>query len=298
MIYTLTINPAIDYMIHMPNLNKGAINRSSYEEIFVGGKGINVSIVLKNLGKASTAQGFIAGFTGERIEQGVKDMGINTDFIRLKSGTSRINVKIRTDEETDINCQGPDISDDDFEFLFRKVRGLTSNDTLVLAGSVPSCISDRIYSDILKNANCKAVVDACGSLLLNTLQHEPLLIKPNLEELASTVNRTLDTISDIIDAAKLLRAKGAANVLVSMGGNGAILIDNSNNVHIKAAPNGKVVNTVGAGDSMTAGFIAALEDNCDTDYCLKLGVACGSAAAFSSGLPTKEDINSVLALMD
>ena len=296
MIYTVTFNPALDYVLHLDNLVVGAINRTKTEQIVNGGKGINVSTVLKNLGVDNTALGFCAGFTGEAIEKGINADGVKTDFVHLKNGFSRINVKIRAQEDTDINGQGPEIKDEDIEKLFLKLDSLTQGDILVLAGSIPSTLPKDIYERILKRMDgkgVKAVVDATGELLVNVLKYHPFLIKPNNDELGEIFGRTLETDEEIIEYAQRLREMGAENVLVSMGGAGAILVT-ADGCYKRGTAKGKVVNTVGAGDSMVAGFLYGYLESGNYEYALKTGTAAGGATAFTVGIATKAEIEAVL----
>lgn len=300
MIYTVTLNPSIDYVVHLDSLAMGITNRTTSEEYFYGGKGINVSCVLSELGFESTALGFIAGFTGDAIENGLKNMGIKTDFIKTKNGISRINIKIKADEETEINCQGPEISEDEINLLINKIH-ITDNDILILAGNAPKSIPDTIYENILKhtsNNNIKVVVDASKSLLLNTLKYKPFLIKPNSQELCELFGKQICTENDTILYAKKLQQMGAKNVLVSMGSSGAILIDENGITHKSGTIDGKIINTVGSGDSMVAGFIAGYEQTKSYAYALKLGTACGNATAFSNGLATKQKIEEILPIIN
>ncbi len=295
MIYTVTFNPAIDYVMHIGALDKGMNNRSVSEEIYFGGKGINVSTVLAQLDVPTTALGFVVGFTGEALDEAVKKSGVKTDFIRLKEGCTRINVKLKSDKETEINAQGPHIDDEAIEALYKKLDDLQSGDTLVLAGSVPSSLPQDIYEKILKrlqNKGIRFVVDATKDLLLNVLKYKPFLIKPNNHELEEIFNKELKTDDEIADAAKQLQQKGAVNVLVSLGKNGALLIDEHGKMHKQPAMGGKPVNTVGAGDSMVAGFLAGAEK--DYEYALLLGSAAGGATACSKGLATKDGITALL----
>lgn len=296
MIYTVTFNPAIDYVVHTKELNFGMTNRSLREEIYFGGKGINVSIVLKELGIDSKLLGFTAGFTGEAIEKGLSDMGLDTDFVRLKDGNSRINIKIKSTEETELNCQGPDIDDNAVATLFEKLDSLSDGDILILAGSIPSSLPSDIYEKILQrisNKSVKTIVDATNDLLLNVLKYKPFLIKPNNHELGEMFGSELKTDLEIETYARKLQDMGAVNVLVSMAGDGAILIDENGKTHRCGVCKGKVKNSVGAGDSMVAGFTAGIQ-NGDYEYALKLGTAAGGATAFSDGLAKKEKIEELL----
>ncbi len=293
MIYTVTFNPAVDYVVRTPQMKMGEVNRSSSEEIFFGGKGINVSVVLAELGIRSKALGFVAGFTGRAIEEGIADKGVTSDFVHLEKGFSRINVKIKSDEETELNGQGPVISETDIAKLYSKLDELSEGDTIVLAGSIPNSLPADIYEKILAYLapkNVRAVVDATGKLLMNVLKYKPFLVKPNNHELGEMFGVKLKTYDDIVMYANKLREMGAKNVLVSMAGDGAVLVDEQGNVHSCGVCKGTVVNSVGAGDSMVAGFIAGCEKG-DYDYALKLGTAAGGATAFSLGLAQREFID-------
>ena len=297
MIYTVTFNPALDYIVNMDNLKLGETNRSTSEMILSGGKGINVSIVLKNLGFDNVALGFVAGFTGEEIENGTRKLGITTDFIHLKEGLSRINVKLKANEETEVNGTGPIISEDELNALYGKLENLKKDDILVLAGSVPNTLPQDIYEKImemLQDKGIKIVVDATKDLLLNVLKYKPFLIKPNNHELSEIFGLEIKTEEEIIDYAKKLQDKGARNVLVSRAGDGAILIAENGDIYKSPAPKGKVVNSVGAGDSMVAGFIAGYLKNNSYEEAFKTGVASGSASAFSKYLAKKEEILEIL----
>lgn len=296
MIYTVTFNPAIDYVVHTKEMIFGATNRSLKEEIYFGGKGINVSIVLKELGIASKTLGFTAGFTGEAIEKGLADMGIDTDFVHLKKGNSRINIKIKADEETELNGQGPDIGEDAVAMLFKKLDTLSCGDILILAGSIPSSLPSDIYEKILQKISHKkvrTVVDATNDLLLNVLKYKPFLIKPNNHELGEMFGVDLKTDEEIEKYARKLQDMGAVNVLVSMAGDGSMLIDENGITHRLGVCKGTVKNSVGAGDSMVAGFIVGIQ-NGNYEYALKLGTAAGGATAFSYGLAKKEKISELL----
>ena len=296
MVYTVTFNPAIDYVIRMGEVRLGVTNRSEKEEMYFGGKGINVSIVLRELGIDTKALGFTAGFTGEAIEKGLTNMGIDTDFVRLENGNSRINVKIKSEEETELNCQGPHIDDKAIEALFEKLDGLKDGDSLILAGSIPSSLPSDIYECILERIlgkKIRVVVDAIKDLLLNVLKYKPFLIKPNIHELGEMFGIELKTDEEIEEYARKLQEMGAVNVLVSMAGDGAMLIDEFGKVHRCGVCKGMVKNSVGAGDSMVAGFVAGVL-NGDYEYALKLGTAAGGATAFSDGLATREKISELL----
>lgn len=301
MIYTVTLNPSIDYIVHLDSLTAGITNRTTGEEYYFGGKGINVSCVLAELGIESTAFGFVAGFTGDAIEKGIRNDKIITDFIKLKHGISRINVKIKADEETEINCQGPDIKDSELERLICKIDRIQDGDTLVIAGNIPKTMPDYVYDKILdriKSKNVRIVVDATRKLLLNSLKYKPFLIKPNLQELSEIFNVQIKNEKDIEKYANELREKGAQNVLISLGKDGAMLIDEFGEKHKSGVVKQKVINTVGSGDSMVAGFIAGFEKEQSYLYALKLGSACGNATAFLNGLATKEKIEEILKIID
>lgn len=296
MIYTVTFNPAVDYVVRTDELKTGRVNRSVSEEIFFGGKGINVSLVLSELGIKSKALGFVAGFTGRAIEEGVREKNVETDFVHLDSGFSRINVKIKSDEETELNGQGPQITAEAIAELYEKLDALTDGDTLVLAGSIPNSLPPDMYERILAHLSGKkirAVVDATKDLLLNVLKYKPFLIKPNNHELGEMFGVTLKSTEEIIVYAEKLREMGAVNVLVSMAGDGAVLVDENGSVHTCGVCKGSVKNSVGAGDSMVAGFIAGCTIG-DYDYALKLGTAAGGATAFSYGLAEKDEIYKLL----
>lgn len=296
MIYTVTFNPAVDYVIHTSEVEVSGVNRAESEEIYFGGKGINVSMVLNELGVKSKALGFIAGFTGDAIEKGISEMGIETDLIRLENGFSRINVKIKSGSETDINGQGPKIDSKALDKLFQKLDKLMDGDTIVLAGSVPNSLPADIYEKILErlqNKNVKAVVDAANDLLLNVLKYKPFLVKPNNYELGEMFGVTIKTNEEIEKYARKLKDMGAKNVLVSMAGDGALLLDENGKTHICGVCKGTLKNSVGAGDSMVAGFIAGSEQG-DYEYALKLGTAAGGATAFSDGLAQKSLIDELL----
>lgn len=296
MIYTVTLNPAIDYVVHTDEILVGSINRSKSEEIYFGGKGINVSIVLSELGMKSKALGFTAGFTGKAIEEGVRKKGIETDFVYLENGYSRINVKIKSGEETELNGSGPVIPEEAVQLLFEKLNLLKDGDALILSGSIPKSLPSDIYEKILDyiaDKKIRTVVDASKELLLNTLKYKPFLVKPNHHELGEIFDTVISTDDDIIRYAGKLKEMGAQNVLVSMAGDGALLLDKNSDVHRCGVCKGVVKNSVGAGDSMVAGFIAGLETG-DYEYALKLGTAAGGATAFSDGLAQKDDISRLL----
>ena len=299
MIYTLTLNPAIDYVLQVENLTVGKIHKTDTAEICFGGKGINVSKVLGELQVPSVALGFIAGFVGEAIENGVKSEWVKPKFTKLEYGMSRINVKLRSESETDVNCVGPEVKMADIERLYESLGVLQNGDILVLSGSVPKGVPSDIYGSIMARLSPKGVkfvLDAEGEYLLNALKHKPFLIKPNLEELCGLFGE-VSSENGVIESAKKLQKMGAKNVLVSLGSDGALLLDENAQVHRINAVSGKAVNTVGAGDSMVAGFIAGYLESKDFNYALKLGVASGSATAFSVGLADRDLILQVLEKM-
>lgn len=293
MIYTVTFNPALDYVMKVEKLRFDDINRTYGEELNYGGKGINVSVILSRLGVENTAFGFKAGFTGEKLEELLRADGINTDFIALKSGMTRINVKIKAETELDINAVGPPIEKDEVEKLYDKIRNIGSDDVIILAGSVPGTLPPDIYERILSftsKAGVEAVVDSTGDLLLNVLKYHPFLIKPNNFELGDLFGVKINGEADIEKYAKLLQEKGARNVLVSRGKEGATLVTEHGSVHTIGIIPGKPLNSVGCGDSMVAGFVAGYLKKRDYDYALKLGSACSNATAFSYGLADKAGI--------
>ena len=300
MIYTVTFNPALDYVVKVDNFQTGIVNRVYQESIFFGGKGINVSVVLKELGYDSVALGFTAGFIGEAIEKGVEAQGISSDFIHLKEGMSRINVKMKSQNETEINGQGPNITKEAIDALFAKLDSLKEEDVLILAGSIPSTLPEDIYEQIMArlcDKGIRIVVDATKDLLLNVLKYHPFLIKPNNHELGEMFGVTLTSEEEIVFYAKELQKKGARNVLISMAGDGAILVTEEGSVHQMGVPKGTVINSVGAGDSMVAGFLAGYLNTKDYEQALKLGTASGSATAFSEGLAVRSEIEKLLAVL-
>lgn len=296
MVYTVTFNPAIDYVVRLDSVTAGGVNRTKSEQIYCGGKGINVSLVLSELGIKSKALGFVAGFTGRAIEDGVRSRGVESDFVQLDEGCSRINVKIKAGEETEINGQGPRITEKAIAQLYEKLNELKDGDVLVLAGSIPDSLPGDIYEKILEYVSgkkIKAVVDATKDLLLNVLKYKPFLIKPNNHELGEMFGKELKTVEEIVEYAKRLKEMGAVNVLVSMAGDGAVLVDEQGKVHRCGVCHGQVRNSVGAGDSMVAGFIAGSAEG-DYEYALKLGTATGGATAFSDELAKKDEIYELL----
>lgn len=297
MIYTVTFNPALDYVMTVNNLHTGEINRADSEQMNYGGKGINVSAILSRLKMENKALGFIAGFSGDKLTDMLNTDGIDNDFVKLNNGFTRINVKIKSDNETDINANGPDIQKEDLTKLFEKLDALKQGDYLVLAGSIPKSLPDNIYENILerlKNRNIKFVIDATGDLLLNVLPYKPFLIKPNHHELGELFDVKIKEYDEIVKYSKLLQEKGAENVLISWGKKGAVLLDSQGNTYRIGNVPGKIVSSVGCGDSMVAGFVAGYIEKNDYAYALKLGAACGNATAFSQSLATKEEIDAML----
>ena len=284
MIYTVTFNPSLDYIVTVPHFTSGMVNRTSEEKIFPGGKGINVSMVLKNLGLENTALGFYAGFTGAELERLIREKGINADFIPVKEGMTRINVKMRSDEESEINGQGPAISKADIKTLYEKLDRLSDGDVLIMAGSIPDVMPQTIYMDIMKylaDKDLKIVVDATKDLLVNVLQYHPFLIKPNNHELGEIFGVKITDKKDVITYAKKMQEKGARNVLVSMAGDGAVLVAEDGSVFQAEAPKGKVVNSVGAGDSMVAGFVTGYLKTGSYKEAFQMGVCTVTAPSFS-----------------
>ena len=293
MIYTVTLNPSLDYIAECKDFTLGATNRTSSEIIYPGGKGINVSIVLSNLGDRTTALGFLAGFTGEHIDSLIKDMGISSRMIRLDEGMSRINLKLKSKEETELNGMGPNISIIDIARLYQKLESITEDDILVLAGSIPPSVSEGLYSDImerLKETKIKIVVDATKDLLMNVLDKKPFLIKPNIHELGELFNVKLDSADEALPYALKLKEMGAVNVIISMGKDGAMMVDEYGNSYTMNSPEGKLVNSVGAGDSLVAGFLHKYLETGNYEESFRYGVCTGSASAFSSALATKEEV--------
>lgn len=300
MVYTITLNPALDYVMKVGKLRYDDINRSKSEEIYYGGKGINVSVILTRLGVHNKALGFVAGFTGRKLEQMLVDEGIDCDFNRLSNGQTRINVKIKADTELDVNASGPDISEDDIKDLMDKLDDIGKDDYLVLAGSIPSTLPDDIYERILSRLQSRGVnfiVDATGDLLKKALPYNPFLVKPNHHELGDLFGVETKTEEDIVKYARKVQEMGARNVLVSRAKDGATLIDENSNVTTFANVEGELVNSVGCGDSMVAGFLAGYINKKDYAYALKLGAACGNATAFSEELATADEIKKVFEIM-
>ena len=300
MIVTVTFSPAIDYVVDLDRLEVGAINRSQGEHCLPGGKGINVSIVLANLGKSSIATGFLGGFTGDFIAKELQKRGISSEFVPVE-GNTRINVKLRGKEETAINGQGPHITDEQIEQLMVQLERLTDKDLLVISGTIPSSLPSDIYEKILeriKDNHVELIVDATKDILLNTLKYHPLLVKPNQEELEEMFHVTIHNEEELVENAKKLLGLGAKNVIVSLGGDGALLVGEGIEPIRLPAPQGKVVNTVGAGDSLVAGFIDEYTTSGNIAKAFRKGIATGSASAFSEGLATKEEVEALLHKME
>ncbi len=297
MIYTVTFNPALDYIVRVEQFNVGEVNRAAYSEIMAGGKGVNVSLVLKNLGHESTALGFAAGFTGEKLVRDLKDKGCRTDFIFLEQGMTRINVKIKGQEETEINGEGPEITPVAIRAMMIKLERLREGDILILSGSIPKTLPEDIYEKVIvrqQGKNVRIVVDATKNLLKETLEYHPFLIKPNHHELGELFGVTISNPEEALSYAEKLQQMGAVNVLVSMAGEGAVLLDEYGNKHMSPAPEGRLVNSVGAGDSMVAGFMAGYLETKNYEQAFRMGIAAGSASAFSEFLATREETMEVL----
>ena len=291
MIYTVTLNPSVDYIAGVECIKEGFVNRTNYESMVPGGKGINVSVVIKNLGMESCALGFVGGFTGEYIKNDLENQGIRTDFTHLESGISRINVKLKSEKETEINGAGPEISEREKKDFLEKVSGIKEGDILVLAGSVPKSLGKEFYSAIMKNLSEKKVkiaVDCEGEALTSTLQYKPFLIKPNNFELEGIFEREIESKENLEECARELQKMGAQNVFVSMGKDGGLLVCQDGNTYFSPSPKGKLVNSTGSGDSVVAGFIWEYEKSGSFENAFLMGLACGSATAFSEGFATAE----------
>ena len=297
MIYTVTFNPSLDYIVSVDDFKLGLTNRTSSELMLPGGKGINVSTVLMNLGIENTALGFTAGFVGKEIIRRLHEMGVKSEFIQISEGVSRINLKLKSIDGTEINGAGPVISKDKVEELMKKLEELGEGDVLFLAGSIPSSMPDDMYEQIMARLDGKGVmivVDATKDLLVNVLKYHPFLVKPNNHELGEIFGKVLESEADIVEYAKKLQEMGAQNVLISMAGEGAVLIAADGQCLEAPAPKGKLVNGVGAGDSMVAGFITGWLEEKDYAHAFCMGIAAGSASAFSENLATKEEVMQVL----
>ena len=297
MIYTVTLNPSIDYVIKVDKLTTGNINRVNEEHVYPGGKGINVTRILKSLDNDNIALGFVSGFTGDYIINSLQELNLKSDFIKVKEGFTRINVKVKSEEETEINGQGPKISEEELNQFYKVIDKLVDGDILILSGSIPSCLDERLYESIMikvEDRDIKVIVDATKNLLLNVLKYKPFLIKPNNHELAEMFNVELNSTEDVVFYARKLKEMGAQNVLISMGKDGALLVTENDEVFASSVAKGEVVNSVGAGDSMVAGFIAGYLKSNSYEEALRLGAASGGATAFSSDLATREFIDKLV----
>ncbi len=297
MIYTVTLNPSIDYVIKVEKLVNGKVNRVNEEHVYPGGKGINVTRILKSLDNDNIALGFVSGFTGDYIINSLQELNLDSNFIKVKEGFTRINVKIKSEEETEINGQGPQIRNEELNEFYGVIDKLVDGDILILSGSIPSCLNERLYEDIMKKVedrDIKVVVDATKNLLLNVLKYKPFLIKPNNHELAEMFNVELKSTEDVIFYARKLKEMGAQNVLISMGKDGALLVSENDEVFTSSVAKGEVVNSVGAGDSMVAGFVSGYLKHGSYEEALRLGAASGGATAFSSDLATREFIDKLV----
>ena len=297
MIYTVTLNPSIDYVIKVDKLTTGNINRVNEEHVYPGGKGINVTRILKSLDNDNIALGFVSGFTGDYIINSLQELNLKSDFIKVKEGFTRINVKVKSEEETEINGQGPKISEEELNQFYKVIDKLVDGDILILSGSIPSCLDERLYESIMKKVedrDIKVIVDATKNLLLNVLKYKPFLIKPNNHELAEMFNVELNSTEDVVFYARKLKEMGAQNVLISMGKDGALLVTENDEIFASSVAKGEVVNSVGAGDSMVAGFIAGYLKSNSYEEALRLGAASGGATAFSSDLATREFIDKLV----
>ena len=296
MVYTVTFNPSLDYIVTVDDFKLGLTNRTTSELMLPGGKGINVSIVLSNLGIENTAVYFSAGFIGDEITRKVKEWGIKAEEIKVSNGCSRVNLKLKSIDGTEINGAGPDISKEAIESFYHKLEMLQEGDTLVLAGSIPQTMPETIYSDIMARLSGKGiriVVDATRDLLVNVLEYKPFLVKPNNHELGEIFGVELNTREEVVPYAKKMIEMGAENVIVSMAGQGAVFVSANGDAYLREAPEGKLVNGVGAGDSMVAGFIAGYLENKDLLHAFKMGLSAGSASAFSEYLATQEEVEVV-----
>ena len=301
MIYTVTFNPSLDYVVQVEHFQGDSVNRTSEEHVYPGGKGNNVAVIASNLGMKSSALGFKAGFTGAAMEQMLQEFGCDTDFIALEEGVTRINVKVKSDDEFEINGQGPRIPDEKIRQLYEKLDALESGDVLVLSGSIPNTLPDDMYEQIMERlagTDVRISVDATKDLLMNVLKYHPFLIKPNNHELGEMFGVTLESDDEIAEYARKLQEMGARNVLVSMAGDGAILVTEDGSVLKQLPPAGEVVNSVGAGDSMVAGFLAGYLKTGSYEEALKLGTAAGSATAFTSWLADSEAIDKLYKILD
>jgi len=296
LIYTLTLNPALDYVLKVENFRTNDISRADDAQIYYGGKGINVSVILTRLNIENIALGFVGGFSGNKLCEMLAFDGIKTDFTKINSGDTRINVKIKTDKEIDINTSGPKITDEELSALFKKLDAIQDGDYLVLSGSIPKGLPTNIYEQIIENLskkNVNFIIDTADKSLIEILKYKPFLIKPNHHELGDLFNTTINSSNDIICYAKELQTLGAKNVLVSRAENGALLLDENGRIYTKGIANGKLINSVGCGDSMVAGFLAGYIERKEYEYALTLASACGCATAFSDVLATRSEIDEI-----
>ncbi|MFR6633187.1 MAG: 1-phosphofructokinase [Atopobiaceae bacterium] len=297
MIFTVTFNPSLDYIVRVDEMRLGTINRTNYEQLLPGGKGINVSIVLGNLGHPSRALGFSAGVTGVALEKLLADSGVDADLVHVKAGFTRINAKVKAVEETEINGQGPRIAPEDVDALFSKLDVLGQDDTLVISGSVPNTLPSDMYEQVMERlAGCgvRIVVDAERDLLTRVLPYRPFLVKPNNHELGDIFGVTLKTRDEVVPYARRMQEMGAQNVLVSMAGEGGVLVAADGQVYQSPAAKGTVVNSVGAGDSCVAGFLAGLMETGSYQTAFRMGLAAGSASAFSDHLATRPEVEDLM----
>ena len=298
MICTVTFNPSLDYIVRVDDMRLGAINRTTYEQVLPGGKGVNVSIVLGNLGHASRALGFVAGFTGDELVRLCAEAGVDCDFIRVEWGMTRVNVKVKSAEETELNGMGPQMGEEDVEVLLARTDALGAGDTLVVSGSVPACLPHDMYERVMERVaprGVRVVVDAERDLLTRTLPLGPFLVKPNNHELGDIFGVELRTRDEVVPYARRLQEMGAANVLVSMAGEGGVLVAETGEVFQSPAAKGTVVNSVGAGDSSVAGFLAGLAETGSYEAAFRMALATGSASAFSDHLATRAEVEALLA---
>lgn len=298
MICTVTFNPSLDYIVRVDDMRLGAINRTTYEQVLPGGKGVNVSIVLGNLGHASRALGFVAGFTGDELVRLCAEAGVDCDFIRVERGMTRVNVKVKSAEETELNGMGPQMGEEDVEVLLARTDALGAGDTLVISGSVPACLPHDMYERVMERVaprGVRVVVDAERDLLTRTLPLGPFLVKPNNHELGDIFGVELRTRDEVVPYARRLQEMGAANVLVSMAGEGGVLVAETGEVFQSPAAKGTVVNSVGAGDSSVAGFLAGLDETGSYEAAFRMALATGSASAFSDHLATRAEVEALLA---
>lgn len=298
MICTVTFNPSLDYIVRVDDMRLGAINRTTYEQVIPGGKGVNVSIVLGNLGHASRALGFVAGFTGDELVRLCAEAGVDCDFIRVERGMTRVNVKVKSAEETELNGMGPQMGEEDVEVLLARTDALGTGDTLVVSGSVPACLPHDMYERVMERVaprGVRVVVDAERDLLTRTLPLGPFLVKPNNHELGDIFGVELRTRDEVVPYARRLQEMGAANVLVSMAGEGGVLVAETGEVFQSPAAKGTVVNSVGAGDSSVAGFLAGLAETGSYEAAFRMALATGSASAFSDHLATRAEVEALLA---